>query len=71
MKFQYENKWTIIKSIDLVKFKNGVNVPKENIYLNIETHKDQPNNYFIMVRAKITKLVLFQGFLVKGISNKI
>ena len=48
-----------------------MNVPKENIYLNVETHKDQPGNYFIMIRAKITKLVLFQGFLVKGISNKI
>lgn len=33
MKFNYENPWTVVKTYNLRKFKNGANGSKEHIYL--------------------------------------
>ena len=70
MKYQYQNKWTILKTFNLKKFKNGLNQSKENIYLNFENHVDQPEKIHIFVKNCTTKIVLFQGIGWKSLSNK-
>jgi hypothetical protein len=71
MKYKYENPWTVIKTFNLRKFKNGANSSKEFIYLTFEKHSEQPDKVHIFVRARETKVLLFQGFGVKGISDKL
>ena len=71
MKFKYENPWTVIKNYNLNKFKNGKSPSKEHIYLTLEKHADFPEKIHIFVRAKETKVMLFQGFGIKNISDKI
>ena len=71
MKFKYENPWQVLKHFDLRKFKNGVNPSKEHIYLTFEKHSNHPDKTFILVRAKETKVMLFQGFGMKDLSDKV
>ena len=39
MKFKYDNPWTVVKTYNLKKFKNGVNSSKEDIYLTFEKYE--------------------------------
>lgn len=71
MKFNYENPWTVVKSFNLKKFKNGNNASKEFIYLTFEKHSENSERIHIFVRTRETKVLVFQGFLMKGISEKI
>jgi hypothetical protein len=52
MKFKYDNPWTVIKTFDLRKFKNGINSSKEHIYLTLERNSQFPDKTYFFVRAK-------------------
>ncbi len=71
MKFKYENEWSVIKTFNLKKFKNGGNSSKEHIYMTIERNKDYADKVYLIVRAKETRVVLFQGFGLKNVTDKV
>jgi len=52
MHFKYDNPWTVIKTFNLKKFKNGNNASKEFIYLTFEKHSEIPEKLHIVVRTR-------------------
>ncbi len=71
MKFKYESQWSVIKTFNLKKFKNGANCSKEHIYMTIERNKDYSDKVYFIVRANETKVMLFQGFGLKNVTDKV
>ncbi len=71
MKFKYDNPWNVQKTYHLKKFKNGASSSKEHIYLTLERNLKNPEKIHIFVRAKETKVILFQGFGMKNITDKV
>ena len=68
MKFNYQNDLEKVKQFSLKKFKSGVSVAIEDIYITIQKNPKQASILYLMVRNSGTKLTVYQGILMKNIT---
>lgn len=69
MKYQYENHLCKLLDLKVRKFKNGASQPKEEVYVSLEKLEGQPSTLYLFVRSNSTKVVIYQGILMKNISR--
>ena len=67
MKYQYENHLCKLLDLKVRKFKNGASQPKEEVYVSLEKLEGQPSTLYLFVRSNSTKVVIYQGILMKNI----
>lgn len=69
MKYEYKSELEKLGEFSLRKFKNGVSAAKEEIYATLERIPDKKGVLYLFIRNNSTKILVYQGILMKNISN--